>query len=129
MTRRDFLKLAANLGIVVTIPAELMEGQVPLLNETTLIEKTAPTIGVFDPDREYGWAINYHGANYQNTEFLEATESFLVSDARKILPAGIRFEIRQKAATDYGYYRGMAWYYAPNMTSKMHDSAIRQYIA
>ena len=106
MNRREFLALLPKVAI-----ATYTTVAIPALH---LFPERPP----FDPTAEYGNAITYLTNGWQKLglsrdDYLEPLFAFLKDDAKKFLPPGNRFEIREQIPMDFGQMGGMAWFYSP----------------
>ena len=105
MDRREFLKFmtagAAALAVPLAVPEALLLGE----------EMPKSLIVDFDPSKEYGIALSYvpKRGRIDNGTY-RMLQDTLIADARRQLPEGTRFEIREKIPTDFGRNCGMGWY-------------------
>ena len=101
MDRRLFLKL---LGAALATPVALAPD--------TALGEAAVEVFPHHPKEMCG-AINWLQSAVPSGEFAafyEDVRQELIASARKHLPEGRRFEIRQRAPYDFGRSLGMAWY-------------------
>lgn len=83
------LTVAAGAGLPQTAAAEA----IPIQNN--------------EREREWGLAIVWSEADGID---VERARQALIADAELYLPAGTRFQIRERAKTAFGRVRGLAWY-------------------
>ena len=101
LTRRGFLRVGAAAAAAAALPFSLPKMK-PIKPKD------------FDPGLEYGNSLAIASINASYNECKPALE-ILIRDARKVLPRGTRFEIRQKIPSDYGRSNAMAWYTGPRV--------------
>ncbi len=103
MNRRDFLKSIAAVAAAAYLPA-LPAG---FIHEFP----SGPNASVkryFSGGKQYGNSINMYFNTSQSAA--DKVKELLISDAKRTLPAGSRYELILGYPSDFGRRQGMTWY-------------------
>lgn len=70
----------------------------------------AGAISTFDPKQKHGWLYDYEG---HFDAIGDDSLLYLRTEAERVLPGGLYYEIRAQVPTHYGRKKQVAWYYTP----------------